>query len=233
VHPSDFISPAKVQRGDLGKLPDHIEAQPRNSLPDRGVAAGTDVRVDAHDAQAVLLDDGPCLAAILMPDAEARRRPAHVRLHGPPGAQPRVDAKPKLPAWELVAKTPELVERAGVEADAGLEEPPEIGGKFLGAQGNIPGWNAGPHRPLALITGAGVDMQPAASHDADERRVRAGLHRITDGEAEGIGEPQRLARPGLQRALVIDVHRRAELAPDSLGLLGGEEFKCLHAGREG
>ena len=82
-----------------------------------------------------------------------------------------------------------------------------------------------------FVAGAGVDVQAAAGKDADDGGIGAGLHRVTDGEAEGMGEAQGFASAGLEGALVVNVGGGAELATERFGGLGSEEFQGLHEGR--
>ena len=137
AHSRDFEAAAEIEGGDAREFADHAEAEPGDALPDGGIAAGADVGVDADDAKAVLGDDGPGLAAVFVPDAEAGRRAADVGLDGAAGAEAGVDSQAKLAARELLAEAPELVERAGVEADAALEEPAEICRELLSAQRDV------------------------------------------------------------------------------------------------
>lgn len=78
---------------------DEVEGERGDVLPDGRVGAGADVRVDAYHLQLVHGHHGLHLREQLVPDAERRGGPAHVRLARAARAHARVEAQPDLLLW--------------------------------------------------------------------------------------------------------------------------------------
>lgn len=96
AHAAHLVAAAQVEHGDPRELAHQVEAQARHPLPHGRVRARPDVRVDAEDLQVVLGHDGLDLVDQLVPDAEGRRRAAHVGLARATRAKPGVKAQPDL-----------------------------------------------------------------------------------------------------------------------------------------
>mmetsp|Transcript_9134 Transcript_9134/g.30245 ORF Transcript_9134/g.30245 Transcript_9134/m.30245 type:complete len:522 (+) Transcript_9134:145-1710(+) len=229
LHAPDLVAAAQVEGVDGGELAAEVEGHARHLLPHGWVGAGADVGVDALHDEAVLLHDGLDLGEELVPDPKGGGGPAHVGLAGAPRAEAGVEAHAHAGAGALLPKAIELLQGARVDLDAHADELGKEGGELLGGEGDLFGRHARGHGTAHLVAGGGVDVEAHLVEDLEDGGVGGGLHGVASGQAEGVGEGERLGGLRAERGQIVDVGRGPVLSPDLAGERGGEKAELLLA----
>ena len=163
-----------------------------------------------------------------MPDAEGGVGAADIGFAVGAGSGAGVETHAHFGAGELFAEAFELTQRAGVDKHSGLHEVGEIFRQLLRGERDAGGGDVGLERALHFPTRGGVEVQAGLDEEAQDRRVRAGLHGETHGETEGAREGERGGCLGAQRGLRIHVGRRAIIGGYAPGGGGREEAELFH-----
>ena len=183
--------------------------------------------VQPCDPQIEALGQRLHVAEVLVPDAEAGRRPAGVGPVGRAAAEAGVHAHRDLAPGGQAAQHLELVERAGVDQHAGLEELRQPRGRHLRGELDLARREAGPPRALDLVVAGGIDVQAELAEEREDAVVRVRLHGVAQRVAERRRECQRGARGRLQGGALVDVRRSAEALPHLGGARGRQS--SLHS----
>src|SRR5262249_54008817 len=147
---------------------------------------------------------------ILVPDAEARRRPPGIGALRRATAETGIDADRDLLAGRDLPVLLQLMERARVEEDAAADVLGEPARGYLGGELDASRGEPGLERPLHLEVARRVHVQPQVAEEHQDAVARVRLHRVSQRQAVRRGKGEGLAGRRLEAGTVVDVTRRAE-----------------------
>jgi hypothetical protein len=116
------------------------------------------------------------------------------------------------PPGEELAEAAQLVERAGVEEHAPLDEALQVLRQLLGRDLDLLGGDAGAQGALGLEAARGVDVEPLRVEDPQHRGRRQRLHREAADESARGGEREHRVGRRLEGPAVVDVDGGSRIA---------------------
>jgi len=153
-----------------------------------------------------------------VPDPERRGRTARIRSVVVAATGSGIDTDRELAASKEQTELAQLMERAGVEQDAPLDEALEIAWQLLCGDLDMPGIDPGAQRAFGLEPTAGVDMQTLLVEYPQYGGVGQCFHGESPNQPAGCWEGQDPVRGSLEFSLVVDENGRSEPLSDPLDL---------------